>query len=88
MESVARGTGGHSVTGRSAADREPTLAELAAIEAEWSEIAADLAAVEDQIVALYAEDASELARRRLRRREARLSRALAEQADRRLGGAA
>ena len=67
---------------------EPTAADLAAIEAEWSLIAADLAATEAEIAALYAEDASELTRRRVRRAEARLTRVLAEQADRALGGAA
>ena len=46
-------------------DMEPTAAELAAIEAEWPQIEADLCALDTEITALLVGDrASELARYR------------------------
>jgi len=49
-------------------DREPTDADLAAIVAEWPRIAADLAALDTEITALYTTDrVDELAVRRNRR---------------------
>jgi Family of unknown function (DUF6284) len=53
-------------------DAEPTPAELAAIEAEWPSIAADLAAVDAQIRVLNATGGpTQIDRRRLRRAEHR-----------------
>ncbi|MGH3487466.1 MAG: DUF6284 family protein [Actinopolymorphaceae bacterium] len=54
-------------------DREPTADELAAIEAEWPVIEAELAALDEQIRALtVAGHGSELDRRRARRVERRV----------------
>jgi hypothetical protein len=54
-------------------DREPTADELAAIEAEWPLIEAELAALDEQIRALnVAGHGSELDRRRARRAEHRV----------------
>ena len=66
-------------------DREPTAAELAAIEAEWPLIEAELAALDEQIAALnLVGHGSELDRRRVRRAERRVlaaRRALADRDD-------
>lgn len=52
---------------------EPTAAELAAIEAEWPQIAADLDALDAEIAALIAGPyMSEIDRRRVRRAERRV----------------
>lgn len=60
-------------------EREPTPAELAAIDAEWPVIAAEIAVVDAEIAAAYAGDSpSELDRRRLRRAQARLAREIVE----------
>jgi hypothetical protein len=71
------------------AQREPTAADLAAIEREWPLIAAELDLVDAEITALCAgERLSELDRRRLRRTERRVlaaRRALVEEASQ--GGA-
>ncbi|MEU4676514.1 DUF6284 family protein [Micromonospora sp. NPDC023737] len=64
---------------------EPTAADLAAIEAEWPLIAADLDLLDAEITMLYAEDRgspSPLDWRRLRRAEASVTRAAAELATR------
>jgi hypothetical protein len=60
---------------------EPTVADLEAIEAEWPLIAAELDLLDAQITMLYAEDhggPSPLDWRRLRRAEARVTRAAAD----------
>nr|WP_179783511.1 DUF6284 family protein [Micromonospora jinlongensis] len=60
---------------------EPTTAELAAIDAEWPLIAAELDVLDAEITLLYAEDhggPSPLDWRRLRRAEARVTRAATE----------
>ncbi|RBQ04478.1 hypothetical protein DQE82_28810 [Micromonospora sp. LHW51205] len=57
---------------------EPTAADLAAIESEWPLIAAELDVLDAEITMLYAEDhggPSPLDWRRLRRAEARVTRA-------------
>lgn len=64
---------------------EPTAAELAAIEVEWPLIAAELDLLDAEISMLYAKDhggPTALDWRRLRRAEARLTRAAAGLADR------
>ncbi|GAA5033793.1 DUF6284 family protein [Actinopolymorpha pittospori] len=54
-------------------DREPTRAELAAIEAEWPLIEAELALLDEQIAVLnLTGHGSELHRRRIRRAERRV----------------
>ncbi|MFC4146815.1 DUF6284 family protein [Micromonospora mangrovi] len=60
---------------------EPTAADLAAIEAEWPLIAAELDMLDAEITLLYAEDhggPTALDWRRLRRAEARVTRAAAD----------
>ncbi|MGA5312292.1 DUF6284 family protein [Micromonospora taraxaci] len=60
---------------------EPTAADLAAIDTEWPLIAAELDVLDAEITMLYAEDhggPSPLDWRRLRRAEARVTRAAAE----------
>ncbi|MFG3576767.1 DUF6284 family protein [Micromonospora chersina] len=60
---------------------EPTAADLAAIETEWPLIAAELDVLDAEITMLYAEDhggPSPLDWRRLRRAEARVTRAAAD----------
>ncbi|MEU8182969.1 DUF6284 family protein [Micromonospora sp. NPDC049047] len=60
---------------------EPTVADLAAIDAEWPLIAAELDLLDAEITLLYAEDhggPSRLDWRRLRRAEARVTRAATE----------
>ncbi|MEV4466373.1 DUF6284 family protein [Micromonospora echinofusca] len=60
---------------------EPTAADLAAIDAEWPLIAAELDVLDAEITMLYAEDhggPTALDWRRLRRAEARVTRAAAE----------
>ncbi|MBQ1048519.1 hypothetical protein KBX50_08605 [Micromonospora sp. C51] len=60
---------------------EPTAADLAAIDTEWPLIAAELDVLDAQITMLYAEDhggPTTLDWRRLRRAEARVTRAAAE----------
>jgi hypothetical protein len=60
-------------------EREPTPAELAAIDAEWPVIAAEIAVVDAEIAAARAGDRpSELDRRRLRRAQARLAREIVD----------
>ncbi|MGC4815453.1 DUF6284 family protein [Micromonospora sp. DT228] len=57
---------------------DPTAAELAAIDAEWPLIAAELDLLDAEITLLYAEDhggPTELDWRRVRRAEARVTRA-------------
>ncbi|WP_204290231.1 DUF6284 family protein [Micromonospora gifhornensis] len=64
---------------------EPTAAELAAIDTEWPLIAAELDVLDAQVTLIYAEDhggPSPLDWRRLRRAEARVTRAAADLADR------
>jgi hypothetical protein len=64
---------------------EPTAADLAAIETEWPLIAAELDVLDAEITMLYAEDhggPTTLDWRRLRRAEARVTRAAADLADR------
>lgn len=64
---------------------EPSAADLAAIEAEWPLIAAELDLLDAEITMLYAEDhggPTVLDWRRLRRAEARVIRAAADLADR------
>ncbi|GAA2717960.1 DUF6284 family protein [Micromonospora olivasterospora] len=64
---------------------EPTAADLAAIEAEWPLIAAELDLLDAEIRLIYAEDhggPTVLDWRRLRRAEAGVTRAAAELADR------
>ncbi|MFG1656872.1 DUF6284 family protein [Micromonospora chersina] len=64
---------------------EPTAADLAAIEAEWPLIAAELDVLDAEITLIYAEDhggPTALDWRRLRRAEARVNRAAADLADR------
>ena len=64
-------------------DHEPTPADLAAIEAEWPLIAAELDVVDAQVSVLLAgERVSELDWRRLRRAEARVLRVAAELTER------
>ncbi|MFI6331985.1 DUF6284 family protein [Micromonospora chersina] len=63
---------------------EPTAADLAAIDAEWPLIAAELDVLDAEITLLYAEDRggpTALDWRRLRRAEARVTRAAADLAD-------
>lgn len=56
-------------------DREPTDAELAAIEAEWPQIEAELELLDAQITALTTrQETGELAWRRLRRTQRRVLR--------------
>ena len=63
----------------SVADGEPSAADLAAIEAEWPLIAAELDVVDAQVSVLLAgERVSDLDWRRLRRAEARVLRVAAE----------
>ncbi|EWM67796.1 MULTISPECIES: DUF6284 family protein [unclassified Micromonospora] len=60
---------------------EPSAADLAAIESEWPLIAAELDVLDAEITMLYAEDhggPSPLDWRRLRRAEARVTRAAAD----------
>ncbi|ABP52556.1 DUF6284 family protein [Salinispora tropica] len=60
---------------------EPTAADLAAIEREWPLIAAELDLLDAEITLLYAEDRgspTEFDWRRLRRAEARVTRAAAD----------
>ncbi|MCT2277277.1 DUF6284 family protein [Micromonospora chalcea] len=60
---------------------EPTAADLAAIESEWPLIAAELDVLDAEITMLYAEDhggPTVLEWRRLRRAEARVTRAAAD----------
>ncbi|MEU9505418.1 DUF6284 family protein [Micromonospora sp. NPDC048170] len=60
---------------------EPTAADLAAIESEWPLIAAELDVLDAEITMFYAEDhggPTALDWRRLRRAEARVTRAAAE----------
>ncbi|MEU8182553.1 DUF6284 family protein [Micromonospora sp. NPDC049047] len=60
---------------------EPTAADLAAIDTEWPLIAAELDVLDAEITMLYAEDhggPTALDWRRLRRAEARVTRAAAE----------
>ncbi|WP_435587146.1 DUF6284 family protein [Micromonospora aurantiaca (nom. illeg.)] len=60
---------------------EPTAADLAAIESEWPLIAAELDVLDAEITMLYAEDhggPTVLDWRRLRRAEARVTRAAAD----------
>lgn len=67
------------------ATAEPTAAELAAIESEWPLIAADLDLLDAEIALLNAEDhggPTALDWRRLRRAEARVTRAAADLAGR------
>ncbi|MFY1573366.1 DUF6284 family protein [Verrucosispora sp. WMMD703] len=67
------------------ATAEPTAADLAAIDTEWPLIAAELDVLDAQITMLYAEDhggPTALDWRRLRRAEARVTRAAAEVAAR------
>lgn len=64
---------------------EPTAANLAAIETEWPLIAAELDVLDAEIALLYAEDhggPTALDWRRLRRAEARVTRAAADLAGR------
>ncbi|TDC39056.1 hypothetical protein E1211_05150 [Micromonospora sp. 15K316] len=64
---------------------EPTAADLAAIDAEWPLIAAELDVLDAEIMMLYAEDRggpTVLDWRRLRRAEAGVTRAAAELAAR------
>ncbi|KXK58172.1 hypothetical protein AWW66_31320 [Micromonospora rosaria] len=66
----------------------PTAADLAAIESEWPLIAAELDVLDAQITLIYAEDhggPSPLNWRRLRRTEARVTRAAAEVSTRTTG---
>ena len=59
----------------------PTVADLAAIDAEWPLIAAELDVLDAEITMLYAEDhggPTALDWRRLRRAEARVTRAAAD----------
>jgi hypothetical protein len=68
---------------------EPTAADLAAIESEWPLIAAELDVLDAEITMLYAEDhggPTALDWRRLRRAEARVTRAAAELAAGTLAG--
>ncbi|MFF3864586.1 DUF6284 family protein [Micromonospora sp. NPDC001898] len=60
---------------------EPTAADLAAIDTEWPLIAAELDVLDAEITLIYAEDKggpTDLDWRRLRRAEARVTRAAAE----------
>lgn len=60
---------------------EPTAADLAAIESEWPLIAAELDLLDAEITLLYTEDRggpTEFDWRRLRRAEARVTRAAAD----------
>ncbi|MEU8046698.1 DUF6284 family protein [Micromonospora echinofusca] len=60
---------------------EPTAADLAAIDTEWPLIAAELDVLDAEITLIYAEDhggPTALDWRRLRRAEARVTRAAAE----------
>ncbi|MFI6332148.1 DUF6284 family protein [Micromonospora chersina] len=64
---------------------EPTAADLAAIDTEWPLIAAELDVLDAEISMIYAEDhggPTALDWRRLRRAEARVTRAAADLADR------
>lgn len=62
-------------------EREPSRAELRAIEAEWPVIAAELAVVDAEIAEARSGDhASELAAWRVRRAQARLAREIAVRA--------
>ncbi|GGL16285.1 DUF6284 family protein [Mangrovihabitans endophyticus] len=64
---------------------EPSSADLSAIEAEWPLIEAELAVLDAEIANIYAAEhggPSPLARRRLRRAEARVTRVAAELAAR------
>ncbi|MEV1156926.1 DUF6284 family protein [Micromonospora chokoriensis] len=64
---------------------EPTAADLAAIDAEWPLIATELDLLDAEITLLYAEDhggPTELDWRRVRRAEARVTRAAIETASR------
>ena len=67
---------------------EPSAADLAAIDVEWPLIAAELDVLDAEISLLYAEDhggPSALDWRRLRRAEARVTRAAAEVTARQVG---
>ncbi|MBL6277510.1 hypothetical protein JMF97_15225 [Micromonospora fiedleri] len=73
------------ITNLSAVTAEPTAADLAAIDAEWPLIAAELDVLDAQITLLYAEDhggPTVLDWRRLRRAESRVTRAAADLATR------
>ncbi|MEV2241736.1 DUF6284 family protein [Micromonospora sp. NPDC049891] len=73
------------ITNLPAVTAEPAAADLAAIDAEWPLIAAELDVLDAQITLIYAEDhggPSPLDWRRLRRAEARVTRAAAEVATR------
>ncbi|MBM0231895.1 hypothetical protein JNW91_08515 [Micromonospora sp. STR1_7] len=64
---------------------EPTAADLAAIDAEWPLIAAELDLLDAEITLIYAEDhggPTELDWRRVRRAEARVTRAATDTATR------
>ncbi|MEO3744932.1 DUF6284 family protein [Plantactinospora sp. B5E13] len=64
---------------------EPSAADLAAIEAEWPLIAAELDLLDAEITLIYADDhggPSELDWRRVRRAEARVTRTAADLASR------
>ena len=64
---------------------EPTAADLAAIDAEWPLIAAELDLLDAEITLIYAEDhggPTELDWRRVRRAEARVTRAVTDTATR------
>ncbi|MEU7930851.1 DUF6284 family protein [Micromonospora echinofusca] len=68
---------------------EPTAADLAAIDTEWPLIAAELDVLDAEITLIYAEDhggPTVLDWRRLRRAEARVTRAAAELAAGTLAG--
>ncbi|MER5701436.1 DUF6284 family protein [Micromonospora sp. NPDC002296] len=68
---------------------EPTAADLAAIDTEWPLIAAELDVLDAEITLIYAEDKggpTDLDWRRLRRAEARVTRAAADLAAGTLAG--
>jgi Family of unknown function (DUF6284) len=68
------------------AHTEPTAAEVAAIDAEWPLIAAEMDLLDAEITMLYAADRggpSPMEWRRLRRAEAKVTKAAADLADRR-----
>lgn len=67
------------------ANTEPTAAELAAIDAEWPLIAAEMDVLDAEITMLYAADRggpSPMDWRRLRRAEAKVTKVAADLADR------
>lgn len=74
-------TKGRVMDGEIRGERGPSRRELRAIQAEWPLIAAELAVVDAEIAAARSgDDESELARRRLRRAQARLVRVMVESA--------